>query len=97
MLERAISDLKQCAEATKLPRRLRLPFGEPALYAYKQQGPRTALFNSPGHASLSLGILYGFGIIVPRNHDLAVRYLTEAAETHKFPDAKSILNTLPDF
>lgn len=97
VLERAISDLKICAVATKLPRREYLPFGEPALYSYKSRGARTALGNSVGYANLSLGILYGFGIVVPRDFDLATRYLTVAAETHGFPAAKDILNALPDF
>lgn len=97
MLERAVSDLKQCAKATGLPRRLHTPFGNPALYSSKSLGPRTALFNSPGHASLCLGILYGFGIVVKPDHDLAVHYLNEAIQTHGFTEAKAILNALPDW
>lgn len=97
VLERAISDLKRCAKATKLRRRPHRPFGDPALYAYKRQGPRPSLANSVGYANLNLGILYGFGIIVPQDRDLAIGYLTEAAEKHKFAAAKSILKILPDF
>ncbi len=97
VLERAISDLQHCAQATRLKWPPNPPFGSPALYRSKQKGSRISLANSPGHAHLTLGVLHGFGILLPRDRQKADFHLQQAFENHDISQANGLKNSLPDF
>lgn len=97
IVARAIDDLKHCADPPRRQSRPNRPFGAPSLYAFKLRGTWTSMANSPGWANITLGVLYGYGIGVPRDHERAVTYLDVAHEKHGFDLAKQIKLSLPAF
>lgn len=93
----AMGELEYCATRPKRARRPNPPFGEATLYLFKQRGTYTSISNQPGWANMTLGILHGYGIGVPRNRSLALDYLQIAATRENFEIAAQIIEVLPDF
>ena len=94
---RAITDLEHCATKPRRKRRPNLPFGDPALHAYKLRGTWTSMSTQPGWANMTLGVLYGYGIGVERNRARALEFLTIAEEREDFKLAAEVKSALPDF
>jgi len=93
VVARALDDLKFCATHPKRSRRPNPPFGTPSLYAYKLRGTWTAMAGQADWAKITLGILYGYGIGVARDHARAVEYL----EASEFDLAADLKTALPGF